>query len=316
MRTKTRRAFVWCAGECAIALLALGCAQIFGFDKTYETSGGGSGGGGAAAGSGAGGAADGGAGGAAAGGGAGGTAGGGAAGAAGGGAGGAAGGGGGETAAGGGGGGPCAVLEVMPGEILDLSMIDDMEDGDLEIPPGDGAAPRAGGWFKDNDLSADATQEPANEADLMTTLDPPRGDSRVAVHTSADDRFTVWGAGVAVFLNSGEYYDASGYRGITFWARAEERSATRLKVMFVDRQTRHTGGICDAEEAGCGDHFHKHVVLANDWKRFKIPVECLGQEGFGARYDAPALDQLWGFYFSVGPGQAFDIWVDDVAFYR
>ncbi|KYF49964.1 hypothetical protein BE04_00980 [Sorangium cellulosum] len=302
MKTKMLRALVGYAGECAIAVLGLGCAQIFGFDKDYQVDGGAYGGGagggdggsaaeggGAITGSGAGGAAtSSGSGGAATGGG----------------------------AAGAGGGDPCKVFEAMPGEVLDLSLIDDMEDQDLSIPTGDGASPRAGLWFKDNDLSPEGIHEPENELDLMSTVDPPRGDSLVAVHTSANDGFRDWGAGVAFFLDNDDFYDASKYRGITFWARAGESSTKRMKVMFVDRQTRHTGGICDLEADGCYDHFHQYVVLADDWKRFKLPAACLKQAGFGDQFDAPAMDQLWGFYFFFDPGQAFDVWIDDVAFYR
>ncbi|WP_437808570.1 hypothetical protein [Sorangium sp. So ce1078] len=296
-------------------MLGLGCAQIFGFDKTYEPAGGVSGGGGAPDGDGGGGrdsAADGGGagvGGGAAASGTGGATASGTGGATASGTGGAAGG-------GGGGGDPCEVLEVMPGEVLSLSMIDDMEDEDLAIPEGDVENPRSGDWFMDHDESMEGIHEPEIEADLMSALDPPRGDSLVALHTSANDGFRVWGAGVAVFVNSDDYYDASAYRGVTFWARAEEGSSRRLKVMFVDRQTRHMGGICDNENDRCNDHFHKHVTLANDWKHFKVPAECLGQEGFGEQFDAPALDQLWGLYFSFGPRQEFELWIDDVAFYR
>ncbi|WP_437644567.1 hypothetical protein [Sorangium sp. So ce362] len=302
MRRKTGLFFVGCAGACALAMLGLGCAQIFGFDKSYDTEGGADGRGGAGGGDGGGATASSGAGGATASSGAGGTT--------------ASSGAGGGGAGGGGAEPACAVLEVMPGESLDLSIIDDMEDEDLAIPEGDSAIPRGGDWFMDHDESVDGIHEPVNEPDLMTPLDPPRGDSLVALRTSANDGFRVWGAGVAVYVYYDDYGDASEYRGITFWARAEEGSSRRLKVMFVEQQTRHTGGICDNANDRCNDHFHKHVVLAGDWKQFKIPVECLKQGGFGQQFDAPAMDRLWGFYFSFDPRQEFDIWIDDLAFYR
>ncbi|WP_437775857.1 hypothetical protein [Sorangium sp. So ce1097] len=295
------RAFVACTGLGAIAMLGLGCAQIFGFDKTYDLddagSQGGTGGmgaGGEGTGRGPGGGGDGGDGG--------GT--------------GDGGGGGGGMGGGSVGAGPCEVLEVQPGETLELSMIDDMEDGNLQILPGDDMNPRSGDWFMDNDGSPEGIHEPDIEADLMTSLDPPRGDSLMALHTSANNRFTEYGASVAVFLNNDDFYDASGYRGITFWARAEEGSSRRLKVMFIDRQTRPTGGICDEAAGECYDHFHRPVTLADDWKHFKIPAECLRQGGFGEQFEAPLLEQLWGLYFSFDANQAFDIWIDDIAFYR
>ncbi|WP_437731240.1 hypothetical protein [Sorangium sp. So ce1335] len=301
MKTKTMLAFVGLTGQCAIAVLGLGCAQIFGFDKTYESAGGSSegGGGGTPAGSGGGDAAQG-SGTASAGSGT-------------------ASAGSGTTSsgsAGGGGADPCAVLEVMPGESLGLSMIDDMEDEDLAILPGDGVTPREGYWFKDNDGSEGGVHEPENEVDLMTPLDLPRGDSRVALHTSANNGFVDYGASVALFLYNDDFGDASEYRGITFWARAEEGSSRRLKVTLIDKQTRPTGGICDEAAGECYDHFYRSVTLTDDWKHFKVPAECLEQAGFGKQFDALLLDQLWGVYFSFDKGQAFDLWIDDVAFYR
>ncbi|XYI02751.1 hypothetical protein ACMHYB_24570 [Sorangium sp. So ce1128] len=319
MKMKTMLAFIGCAGGWAMAMLGLGCAQLFGFDKVYEPEGvipgdGGAGGGGAASSA----AGSGGAGGGSAGGsgGAGGAGGGGGAGGAGGGG---AGGGhdaGGSGGAGAGAGDPCEILAVLPGETLALSMIDDMEDGDIRISRGDGANPRAGTWFKDNDLSEGGIHDPADSADLVSTLDPPRGASLEAMHSSADDGFVLWGAGVGFHLRDEAYYDASEYRGITFWARAEEGSTRRMRVMFIDQQTHRLGGICNEAEGRCSSHFHKHVVLESDWKHFKVPVECLKQEDYGDQFTAPALDRLWAIEFYFDKEQAFDIWIDDVAFYR
>lgn len=271
MKMKTMLAFVRCAGGCAMALLGLGCAQIFGFDKIYEPEDQSSGGGGAA---------------------------------------------GSAAGSGGGAGNPCEILAVLPGETLDLSMIDDMEDGDTRISEGNGANPWAGFWFEDNDESPEGRQDPADPADLVSTLDPPRGASTKAVHTSADDGFILWGAGVGFHLDDEAYYDASGYRGLTFWARAEEGSTRKMKVLFIDQQTYHMGGICNDAEGECNNHFHKPVMLESEWKHFKIPVECLKQEPYGKQLLAPALERLWAIEFFFDKELAFELWIDDVAFYR
>ncbi|WP_437729271.1 hypothetical protein [Sorangium sp. So ce861] len=222
----------------------------------------------------------------------------------------------GSGSAGAGGDGPdCDVLEVVPGEALDLSLIDDMEDGNIGILKGDGATPRQGAWFKYNDGSEGGVQEPSDPAELVAAIMPVRGDSERGVRTSGNDRFTNWGAGVGFNL-SNTYHDATGYRGITFWAYAEREAPMELLVTFVDRQTDPGGGVCGDEEGQvpCYDHFHTSVTLTSEWKHFKVPVGCLVQNGFGL-FEALGQDTLQRVQFSLGPGHAFGFWIDDVAFY-
>ncbi|MGK3966802.1 protein kinase [Sorangium sp. So ce118] len=178
------------------------------------------------------------------------------------------------------------------------------------------ANPRLGAWFTYHDGSEGGAQEPDDAAGLVTATMPARGDSTLAVHTSGNDRFAEWGAGIGFHLSNADY-DATGYRGIAFWARAEEGLSTDLLVAFVDRQTHPGGGICGPEEGQvpCYDHFHTRVTLASDWKHVKVPVECLVQTGYGV-FDALAQSGLRDIQFSFSAGQAFDLWIDDVAFYR
>ncbi|WP_437738362.1 hypothetical protein [Sorangium sp. So ce1335] len=210
----------------------------------------------------------------------------------------------------------CTLLEVLPGEPLELSMIDDLEDGNIAILEGDDANPRQGAWFMFNDESEGGAQEPPDKAGLVVATMPVRGDSQRAVHTSGNALFADWGAVIGFELST-DYYDATGYRGVTFWARAEDESSKKMVVAFVDQQTNKGGGICGDEEGQvpCYDHFQKSVTLTPDWKHYKIPVECLAQSGYGL-FEALAQDRIKIIQFSFGPAQAFDFWIDDVAFYR
>lgn len=47
----------------------------------------------------------------------------------------------------------------------------------------------------------------------------------------------------------------------------------------------------------------------------KVPVGCLVQTGYGV-FSSRAQDGIRVIQLSFGPGQAFDLWIDDVAFYR
>lgn len=209
----------------------------------------------------------------------------------------------------------CALLEVSPEEPLELSMIDDLEDGNVAILDGDGAVRRQGAWYIYNDGSAAGAQDPPDRAGLVVALEPMRGDSTKAVHTSGNDLFNEWGAGVGFPLSTGDY-DISAYRGITFWARSDRESPTDMFVTFVDRQTLPGSKLCGEEgQVPCYDHFHAIVTATSGWTHFKVPVVCLRQSGWG-RVGALAQDGIRAIQFSFGPGQAFDLWLDDVAFYK
>ncbi|XXX78786.1 hypothetical protein WMF30_08415 [Sorangium sp. So ce134] len=308
-------AFARCTGGCVIAVLGLGCAQIFGFDKSYEIKSdglGAAGAGGEAGAAGNGG--DGGSGGAGAGG-----EGAGAGGAGGAGGGGAGGAGAGGEAGGGGAGGGCG--EPPAGEPLDLSLLDDMEDGDgAIISLNDAENPRRGAWFVGNDGLG--TQKPAkNETFFMTPIEPPRGNSLSAVYSEADDKFTDWGALFGFRLNNNKtetnpgVYDASEFRGITFFARADSGPSTKVLVDVVDVQTWSGGGIC-VNNGQCDDHFTKIVTLTPCWTQYKVAFAELKQSGWGQAFEAVDLTKLWGIQFRFGARTRFNIWIDDVAFYR
>ncbi|WP_437939406.1 hypothetical protein [Sorangium sp. So ce341] len=310
-------AFARWSGGCAIAMLGLGCAQIFGFDKSYGLGldGGGAGAGGEDRGEG--GAGGGGAGGAGAGG-EGAGAGGEGAGTGGGGGGAGTGGGGGGAGGDGGGAGAGCVEEPPTGEPMDLSLIDDMEDGDgTIISLNDAENPRRGAWFVGNDDLG--TQEPGkNETFFMTAIEPPRGSSLSAAYSEADDKFTDWGALFGFRLNSNEtetnpgVYDASEFRGITFFARADSGSSTKVLVDVVDVQTWNKGGICTQ----CDDHFTKIVTLTPCWTQYKVAFSELKQSGWGQAFEAVDLTKVWGIQFRFGARSPFKLWIDDVAFYR
>ncbi|CAN95105.1 putative membrane protein [Sorangium cellulosum So ce56] len=313
MTMNSKLAFARWTSGCLIAVLGVGCAQIFGFDKSYEVGKGGAGGGGegGTGGTDAGGGGAGGEGGEGGEGGAGGDAGGGGA--------------GGEGGAGGdaGGGGEGAGCPEPPlgDPTLELSLIDDMEDDDhFIIEVEDETNPRRGLWFVAND--GKGTQTPGvGEQFVMGLLEPPRGDSTLAAHVVADDLFESWGALFGFQLNSPSssqlgLYNVSEFSGVTFFAYADEGSYNKVLVDVVDAQTWQDGGICTSADGGCSDHFTKTVTLTKCWTQIKVPFASLKQSGWGQAFDAPDLTQVWAVQFRFAASRQFSVWIDDVAFYK
>jgi hypothetical protein len=195
------------------------------------------------------------------------------------------------------------------------SMIDDMEDDNALILPKDG---RTGYWYASNDGSS--TQSPKMSTTFMMTAGG-HGSSKYAVRTSGG-AFTGWGALVgfdfdAVSGQTKKAWDASAYRGITFWAKAE---STALNVFFSlpDADTDPAGNVCrytDGSDKACFDHFGTSITIDTTWTAFSVDFDTLHQKGFGEQFPSLRKDGLVSCQWMAAPGATFDFWIDDVAFY-
>lgn len=210
---------------------------------------------------------------------------------------------------------------------MDVELIDDMEDGDAAI---DEVSGRVGYWYSFNDGTG--TQTPPVYSEEMPVgvipeaLTPPRGQSTMAIHTFGSG-FTEWGAGVGFALNGLDMglfaYDASAYTGIVFWAKLGDAGAAKaVKVNIPDKVSEPAGGICDEsgeDEANrCFDHWSYTAPLGTEWAPIVIPFEELTRDGSGAEPTAQAVDVagLYAIDFRFAQGEDFDVYIDDVGFYR
>jgi hypothetical protein len=137
-------------------------------------------------------------------------------------------------------------------------------------------------------------------------------------------QLTGWGGNLAVRFTPP--FDAHDYKGIALWGRVAPGSRNSLRVELADRYTDdkfllpdgtsacNATATLDSLPTGC-DRFGGYAVLDADWRLFLIPFVELRQAGWGKR--APGLDlaALRTLSFTWGPG-TWDIWIDDVAFYR
>jgi hypothetical protein len=200
--------------------------------------------------------------------------------------------------------------------ILDPLLLDDMEtdDGIGWTCQTNG---RAGGWYVYDDMT-DGTRSPAGSPAMfpLEDIDVPRGSSSAAVHVTGGG-YTGFGGGVGMSfvpgnLTQATYWDASGYAGISFWARG---SGTMF-VQAVLANTRFVGedypGLCEPTlQFNCNDNYVSNpFTLTATWTEYVIPFATMSQEGWGQpvpwSYDLNAVEFRWA------TDEDFDFWIDDV----
>jgi hypothetical protein len=195
-------------------------------------------------------------------------------------------------------------------------LIDDMEDGMGDICDLGG---RHGGWYTQGDGTS-TMLEPAVASAFAPAAIPlgGRGQSHYAARFSGSG-FTDWGALMGFELDTqnlkNDPYDASSTGGIKFWMKSDVPVAVNFLIPQTVLLT--DGGLCaaDSTDPNCNSHFSfKITAPSNDWTEYEVPFSALTQQYGGTATWNPQV--LLGVQFLVGPGAAFDVWVDDVSFYR
>lgn len=185
--------------------------------------------------------------------------------------------------------------------------VDDLEDGDLWIRTADG---RAGYWYAYNDGTG--VQTPPSMATTYADSPGAHG-SRFAAHTQGSG-FTDWGGGFGFQLDSPPgvsfacTYDASAYTGMTFRAKGSATMTFAVQIAAVVDVI--YAGTCTS---ACFDAHSKVFQLSDTWRTFVVPFSDLHQAGWGTPVP---FDPTTIMNVQFGGGRpAFDIWVDDIAFY-
>ncbi|HEY6723651.1 MAG TPA: hypothetical protein VI197_06440, partial [Polyangiaceae bacterium] len=147
------------------------------------------------------------------------------------------------------------------------------------------------------------TPAPDDECD-PENLDEPRDGSKRAMHVSGSWSGTdlEWIAAFGFPLEHDEEpVDASGYAGVTFYAKTDDdETAVRLQVM-----------IDDVRDEG---HFAIELSLTSSWQEYTVlwDDERLIQPSWAnpETFDPATLFKLQ-FQFD---SESFDMWVDDIRF--
>lgn len=111
-----------------------------------------------------------------------------------------------------------------------------------------------------------------------------------------------------------DVYDASKYKGVSFWAKRGDAAAYRkVRVKLPDINTDPDGGKC----TNCYNDFGLEIKLDTEWQKYVVPFDRLKQEsGWGSpRPAGVAANEVFAIQFQLKePGAPYDVWVDDIAF--
>jgi hypothetical protein len=182
--------------------------------------------------------------------------------------------------------------------------MDDFEDGNNQLTK---LAGRDGYWWvKKDDFGSTVSMMPD---------DGGAGGSEVAMHmmgiTTSGQGDENWGAGVGVnFVTQGQLYDASKYAGIAFKAKAGPKASRQVRFKIGDANTHPDGKVCTK----CWNHFGMDLTLTGEWREYPILFSEVQQEpGWGSpRPESVTPSKLIAIDWTIGPGQVYDLWIDDL----
>ena len=201
-------------------------------------------------------------------------------------------------------GGICPNIVSFPDDL-----IDDMNDGNAYIPTTNG---RSGAWRTTNDGSPGSAMFP--EPNTAFTMTKTSDTCHLAAAYVKGSGAVLWGSSVTCGI--GSPYNASGYTGISVWAKSDLGPEV-IRVSIPTKDTLPDGGICQPSVASgaiaCYDHYGYRITIDSEWKKYTIPFSSLVQDGWGKKdyFDAKAIYQV---LFQIPTGANYAFWIDDLAF--
>jgi hypothetical protein len=115
--------------------------------------------------------------------------------------------------------------------------------------------------------------------------------------------FTGFGAGMGYGLAC---LDATGYQGISFWAKGTAGTDNNIALQVAIPATHAVadGGDCQTK---CYDHPSKRVVLTASWQQYQIRWSDLAQAGFGNPATYQGIIMALNWVSLAGPNLDFSI---------
>jgi endoglucanase len=189
-------------------------------------------------------------------------------------------------------------------------VIDDCEDGNNQVAPNKG---RSGYWYTFMD-KAGSTTTPAAGGTFTMSKGGANGSGQAARVSGKIGGGNIVYAGVGFnFIDPKGAYNASAYKGISFWAKVGEGSVKSVRLKVPDVDTDPDGKVCSE----CFNDFGTDLELTTTWTKYTVPFSSMGQlQGWGSPHPGAIVpSKLYGVQWQVNsPGASYDLWVDDIAF--
>jgi endoglucanase len=194
-------------------------------------------------------------------------------------------------------------------------LLDDGEDGNNQIKPTGG---RGGYWYTYIDGSGSGSTiwpPPGAQGNAFAMSRGGVNSSRFAANVKGQvgTAEIVYAALGMNFVDPKGLYDASKYKGVSFWAKKGPEGGDRVRFRVPDISTDEAGGIC----RDCSNDFGADIILSDMWQRYVLTWRKLKQQpGWGTpRPHGVKPAKLFGLQWQVNQrGASFDFWVDDVEF--
>ncbi len=195
--------------------------------------------------------------------------------------------------------GPIETMACLPKPAAD-EVISTFEDGSLGSPM---VGTRGGSsWYLLNSMDASVT--------ISNVEQPVRCGSRRALRFAGMAAEGTTPIARLLFRSIASFYDARAYKGVRFSLRAGVLSRVRFKL--PDKNTSSSGGVC----TNCSAHFGRDMDIGTEWTSVQVPFSSLTQSGVGDPQPAVTPASLLGIEFVVRGLPVFELFVDDVSFYR
>lgn len=218
---------------------------------------------------------------------------------------------------------PAALPEAVPDPCsqarpLAENIIDDFEDGDAALAV---VAGRNGSWFVATDRTPSARTIPAEGPANATRLAPARCDSLFGLHFEGAG-FVQWGTVIAATLRfdqRAQPVDLSAYQGVRFWVKVGPTHQGVVRFNVDDVTTHADGGRCRVNDSGahaCWNSFGVDMpLLLADWQEKRVDFASLKQRVSASPPAALDASRVYRLSFKTSPGNAFDVWIDDVSLF-
>jgi len=233
----------------------------------------------------------------------------------------------------------CGLLGCSGGPARPAPEVDCSVDGDYDFMILQSMEGTTASWFNFGDATPGAT-----DAVGLQPIPAGRCESTTALVVTSHGH-TDWGAGFGEYQTAMAPVDASGYDGVSFWARAEGFGTSSGFLLTInDVHTSVDGMLCVApmtedlvggaytyNEAGmivplggrlpsandCGNGFQRAVFAHREWYLHRLPFESFLQTPNPNR-SPTGIDRsaLYSFALNIPKDSNIDLWIDDLGLYR